>query len=251
MWVFRIKRWIKIVSLPVLGLLLGTALGAASATVPTDVSEEFLARLQRVIEPIIQQLELGDFSPYYPLLHAEEYVEIQISEDQMPLRVYPNPQMMTPREALEAFERGYAIARVEAEGPFRLSGIDYAPGDYFLVLWITDRGFERFGINFLPRTPLLIFLGSSSPLVLIDFAIPREVAMRGTYPLEKLCFCFTQGAGAMVVDTPIFRMTLEQPTPYPIPVAITIPTAEQLFEQPEVPEPEEPQPPGCEIDCPS
>lgn len=90
------------------------------------------------------------------------------------IQVFLTRQQFRPPNALEALERGFPIARLSTSDDLLISGVTIPEGQYYLVLWISSWRFERFGIEFLPRVPILIFV-TEQRLEPVDFTIPCKV----------------------------------------------------------------------------
>lgn len=154
------SKWTKMATTLVLVALLGSVI---AVSVPQDVSEEFLQRLQMVIDQVRPGLKLG---LYY---FASEPVGLENGA-----QAFLTLQQSTPRNALANLEKGFPIARFSAENDILISGVTIPAGDYYLILWISDKRFDRFGISFPPRVPLLLFVAEQG-FELVDFAIPCKV----------------------------------------------------------------------------
>lgn len=100
---------------------------------------------------VVQRVQAGlAFGVYY---FAFEPVELGPGS-----RALLTLQQASPRDGLAFLEKGFPIARFSAEQGILISGVTVPAGDYYLILWISDKRFDRFEQSWPPRVPLLLFV---------------------------------------------------------------------------------------------
>lgn len=251
-------------------LMLLALLGSVAGGVPRDVGADFLQSLQQVVQRIQAGLTLGFYR------FALEPVDLGPGN-----RAFLTLQQASPRAGLAFLERGFPIARFSTEQGILISGVTIPAGDYYLILWISDKRFNRFDQSWLPRIPLLLLV-TEQRFELVDFAIPCkvevEVPNKNPDKIFPLTMALAPGACGQSASAAVdFFGTASQPqgepmTPWSIGIwgigkifinsgmpignpeqLIPIPPAEELFrpqegpekppEEPPVGPPVEPQPP--------
>jgi len=162
----------------ILSGLLGTVVASA---LPPDFPKGALRdEIQAVVSRIAIGLPLGFYPPF-----AADPVELGPG-----VQVFVTQQQFRPPDALAALERGFPIARFSSEEDIQLPTSTIPAGNYYLVLWIADLPFERFEVQFLPRTPLLLYV-TQQGFELVDFAIPCRVQVEVPNPNPDKIFPFT------------------------------------------------------------
>ncbi len=145
-------------------LLLSWLLGAVAASaLPPDIPPYLKDKIKTVVSRVVLGIKAG----LYPF--AKEPTELGPGN-----KAFLTLQQSTPPSALENLEKGFPIARFSAEQDILISGVTIPAGRYYLVMWIADLPFERFGVKFPPRVPLLIFVKEQG-FEPVDFAIPCKV----------------------------------------------------------------------------
>ncbi|MCR4403746.1 MAG: hypothetical protein NUW06_00340 [Candidatus Acetothermia bacterium] len=153
------KRNWKIVTTLALLMLLGSVAGG----MPQDVSADFLQRPQAVVRRVQTGLAFGVYS------FSSEPVELGPGN-----RAFLTLQHASPRDGLRFLEQGFPIARLAAEQAMQISDVAIPASGYYLVLWISDRRFDRFDQSWPPRLPLLLFVAEQD-FALVELVIPRGV----------------------------------------------------------------------------
>ena len=152
----------------------------AMSELPQDVSPTMRDAFQAVVNRISLGLTLGT----YPF----QSTPIELGPE---VRTYLTAQQFTPPAALEAMEKGFPIERFETDQDYPIYNRTIPAGRYYLILWLSDREFERFGFKFLARTPLLLFVKEQG-LELTEFGIACKVEVPVPNPNPDKVFPFTR-----------------------------------------------------------
>jgi len=145
-------------------LLLSGLLGiVAASALPPDIPPALRDALQNVVSRVALGLRLG--------LYSFDTKPIELGKG---IKAFVTLQQSTPPNALTNLEKGFPIARFSSDVDIQLTSSIIPAGNYYLVLWIADLPFERFEVQFLPRTPLLLFVKVQS-FELVDFDITCKV----------------------------------------------------------------------------
>lgn len=164
----------------VLGMALVLCGLAASSVQPSDIPPELKDKLQAVVTNVASGLKQG--------LYRFVSTPIQLGPGE---RTYLTSAQFTPVEALKQWEIGYPSERYENDQSIQIWNKTFPAGRYYLIMWIADRGFERFGIKFLARTPLVLFVKDQS-FELMDFALPCKANIPVPNPNPNQVFPYTR-----------------------------------------------------------
>ena len=189
-------------------LLLCGLLGVVTASAwPPDTPPELAKKMDEVVSRIVAGLKQG----IYPF--STESVELGTGN-----KAFMTSQQFTPMQGLAALEAGFPIARFSTEQGILISNVTIPAGDYYWVMWVADIGFERFGMKFPERLPLLLFIRPrgipSDGFEAVDFAIPStvEIEVPNRNP-DKLEGCRSLDDGSVWPPLSIFGLGTVKFTP--------------------------------------
>jgi hypothetical protein len=152
-----LKRTVHIAAF--LALLSGLLSMVAVSEPPSDVSSTLWDSMQSVVNRLSIGLSTGSF-PF-------SATPIEMGPG---VRTFMTAQQFTPPKALQAIEKGFPTERFETDEEYIVWDRTIPAGRYYLILWLADRQFERFGIKFPARIPLLLFVREQN-LELMEFGI--------------------------------------------------------------------------------